>query len=202
MLTRPRPLDSLRPVLHGPFASPHSSEGAVPSSGPNAAVIDVLLEMATILKSKGGKEIFKGTALAKAANAIKEHGKELKTAKEATKLPGVGNSSGGIVSPLPPAHVCRLPACSVSLQCFSLVLQKWSEASSFMARQVGGSGEHWQVCGSGGVAEGIRSRGRKSSSRKGAGQNQSKGGSIQVPLTDLVIQWFSFGTGRPKSSFL
>jgi hypothetical protein len=27
--------------------------GAVPSSGPNAAVIDVLMEMATILKSKG-----------------------------------------------------------------------------------------------------------------------------------------------------
>jgi len=71
--------------------------GAVPSSGPNAAVIDVLMEMATILKSKGGKEIFKGSALAKAANAIKDHGKEITTAKEAQKLAGVGKSSSAIL---------------------------------------------------------------------------------------------------------
>jgi len=46
-------------------------------------------------------EAFRGNALAKAAKAIQDHGQELKSAKEAIKLQGVGKGTGGIVRVLP-----------------------------------------------------------------------------------------------------
>mmetsp|Transcript_39306 Transcript_39306/g.111288 ORF Transcript_39306/g.111288 Transcript_39306/m.111288 type:complete len:95 (-) Transcript_39306:702-986(-) len=51
--------------------------------------------MAELLRRKG--EAFRGNALAKAAKAIQDHGQELKSAKEAIKLQGVGKGTGGIL---------------------------------------------------------------------------------------------------------
>mmetsp|Transcript_24778 Transcript_24778/g.58990 ORF Transcript_24778/g.58990 Transcript_24778/m.58990 type:complete len:145 (+) Transcript_24778:1102-1536(+) len=65
------------------------------SSGANAKVVDVLREMAQLLRAKG--EGFRANALAKAAKAIEDHVDELKSAKEATKLQGVGKGTGAIL---------------------------------------------------------------------------------------------------------
>jgi len=80
------------------------ASGPEKSSGPNAATIDVLMEMASLLKAKG--EAFRGNALAKAASSIKEHGEELTTKKEAMKLPGVGKGSAGILEEIVTTGKC------------------------------------------------------------------------------------------------